>query len=473
MSKNINQYLVTLGFDLDSREGKAFLALEEEIEKKNKELGFSSEAAAKSTQKQNNAQKDRMANTKKEIDLLEKMLEVSEKLNKSGKGRADATSANGKKEPKEEEKKSSSGKSVTAPFENMKTSLGEFGQAWDSFKSGDIVSGITQSVSGAKSFKSSIDAFGEVFGKKGQQTGGLKQSLNDVFGLGKSSAKGLGKLAGGAKDAEEVAKVGNTVAKVGSTAAKVGNAAAGAADAATAGAAEAAGADAAVAAAGSVVAPIALAAVAVGQTLFNMSSGVADTTTHIETMSRQLGISDQAAYQLNGTLNAMGKTTDDMDEIQNNPILSKQFDAIQQQAAGQNQDKVLEGGKVWAEGTGTQVAKFNQSMGYLGDLISSNVAQATNPFFEGLFGALNDGAEGLIDSLGGKADNSASDSSYAPQQAYYSSSYAEGTKIEVSPTINVTANSGNAQEIGSATSDAITGTMNNGALVRCVRGLNR
>ncbi len=469
MSKNINQYLVTLGFDLDSREGKAFLALEEEIEKKNKELGFSSEAAAKSTQKQNNAQKDRMANTKKEIDLLEKMLEVSEKLNKSGKGRADATSANGKKEPKEEEKKSSSGKSVTAPFENMKTSLGEFGQAWDSFKSGDIVSGITQSVSGAKSFKSSIDAFGEVFGKKGQQTGGLKQSLNDVFGLGKSSAKGLGKLAGGAKDAEEAAKVGNTVAKVGSTAAKVGNAAAGAADAATAGAAEAAGADATVAAAGSVVAPIALAAVAVGQTLFDMSSSIADKTTRIEAMARQLGISDQAAYRLDSSLTAMGKTIDDMDEIENDPILSKQFDGLQKRAAEQDPEEAMKGGKVWEQGAGKEAAEFNakfsQSMGYLGDSINSNVAEATNPYFEAFFGFLNS----LIDPSGGNADAA----SYAPQQAYYSSSYAEGAKIEVSPTINVTANSGNAQEIGSATSDAITGTMNNGALVRYVRGLNR
>lgn len=459
MGKYIDEYLVALGFDLDSKEGKAFLALEEEIEKENKKLGFSDEAAAKSAKKRSDAQKDRIADTKEEIDLSEKMREADEKLKKSKGGGSEAApqqeekrSVRTSKPPAQEKKeqapseppapgkksptpsKPPSPKADTTQVDSLKKSIGQLGKAWDSFKNGNFITALTQGASGARSFGTYVDTLGGAFGKTNKQAGGLKKTLTDIFGSGqaKATAEGLGEAAGGAEDA---------------------------------GAAAGLSAMGAVGAAAGILSGVTL----LTKSVWNMSSGIAETTTNIETMARQLWISDSAAYQLNNTLSSMGKTTADLNEIAINPTLNQQFKNVQKQAAGQNQEEVLKAGKNFAEGPGQQFADLKENAGFLGDLLKAKFEEFSSPFLNGALGALNKGADSLIGAMGGKKDSS----TYAPQNAYYSSNYAEGAKIEISPKINVNANSSSAQDIASATTDAVTDSMNNSALVRNVRGLTR
>ena len=281
MSKYLEEYLVSLGFDLDSEEGKKYLALEEEIEKENKQLGASDEDAAKSAKKRSDAQKSRIADTKDEISLKEKMREADEKLKKSKVGGGEAAPGQEGKGPKE--KKPISQKSDTAQFDSLKTSIGQLGKAWDSFRSGNFVTALTQGTAGAKSFGSYIDSLSGAFGKTNKQAGTLKKTLADMFGSGpaKSAASGLSDVAEGAETA-------------------------GASGLALTG----------------VTAGIAAGVILVAKSAWDMADGMAQANTNIETMARQLWISDSAAYQLNNTLSAMGKTTADLNEIAINPALN-------------------------------------------------------------------------------------------------------------------------------------------------------
>ena len=464
MGKYIDEYLVALGFDLDSKEGKAFLALEEEIEKENKELGFSDEAVAKSAKKRSDAQKGRIADTKEEIDLSEKMREADEKLKKSKGGGSEAApqqeekrSVRTSKPPAQEKKeqapseppapgkksptpsKPPSPKADTTQVDSLKKSIGQLGKAWDSFRNGNFITALTQGASGARSFGTYVDTLGGAFGKTNKQAGGLKKTLTDIFG-GKASdaaASGLGDIAESAAATEDAA-TGAAVA-AGSAAGPIGLA----------------------------IVAAAAAAAKVGKSFVNMSDSIADANTNIETMARQLWISDSAAYQLNNSLGAMGKTTADLNEIAINPTLNARFKTLQQQAAGQDNTKIQKAGKDWAD-VQTEWDKFTQSATHAVDTVKANIIESLAPDIKADIGGLGQAANAAD-----KALNGGNSSTYAPQNAYYSSNYAEGAKIEISPRINVNANSSSAQDIASATTNAVTDSMNNSALVRNVRGLTR
>lgn len=441
MSKYLEEYLVSLGFDLDSEEGKKYLALEEEIEKKNKELGSSDEAAAKSAKKRSVAQKNRIADTKEEINLANE---------KSKRGAGETVPQQQEKGPKG--KTPPTRKSDTAQFDSLKTSIGQLGKAWDSFRSGNFVTALTQGTSGAKSFGSYIDSLSGAFGKTNKQAGTLKKTLADMFGSGqaKSAASGLSDVAEGAETA-------------------------GASGLALTG----------------VTAGIAAGVILVAKSAWDMADGLALANTNIETMARQLWISDSAAYQLNNTLSAMGKTTADLNEIAINPALNEQFKTLQeyQKTYAQLPSDFKEVNDAFVRDVETPTKEWQLQFDVWEKSVEENLQKNMILLFGGDkdLGLKNSGKD-VTYQIGANGPelsltpdflskvfpglfNKGKES--APQNAQYTSSYAEGARIVVSPNITVNANSDSAKDIASATTDAVTESMNNSALVRNTRGPNR
>lgn len=474
MSKYIEEYLVALGFDLNSEQGKEYLSMCNELEKKQKELEKAGKSASDQAKKQSDAQKGRIADTKEEIDLKEKMRAANEKARQSVKTEAvvkevprqkerpsaapeqpsgrtrrrpsqapPPTSPKGRPAPAEQGnpappsgKTASKGKApVTSrqdvsAFDSLKESVGDLAKAWENFKRGNIFAAFSQGASGARQFGNYVDTLGGSFGKTSKQAGALKKNLVDMFGSkeAKASAAGIGEAAEGAGEA-----------------------------------ATGAGISAAGAAAG-----IAAGITLTTKAIWGMSNGLTDANTNIETMARKLWISDSAAWQLNSTLSAMGKTTADLNDIAINPTLNKQFKTLQQQAGQYDYSGIGKASEKWAE-VQSQWQQVNLNAEIAKNGLTAKVEDFFAPLFDNVLKGWNAIEGKMADTLGGRKDSSV----YAPQNASYSSNYAEGAKVTVAPTINVDANSDDAQDIADKTSEAVGQSLNDSALIRNVRGLGR
>ena len=340
-------------------------------------------------------------------------------------------------------KEQSAKKNFTQPISELKKSIQELERSWENFKVGKILSSVITGASGAKSFSQYMGSVGQSFKAADKQAGSFGKTVGSIFG-GQSAVDAA---SGGISDA--AGSIGDAVGSLGGAGKVLGTAGAGA---------TAAGIG------------IAAAVVATGKAIWDMSNGLADANTNIETMSRRLWISESAAYQLNSTLGAMGKTTADLNEIAINPTLNKRYKELQKQAKGQDNTKAQKGAEAWA-GVQIEWDKFKENMSHIGNSVKGDFASAVAPGLEKVLGALSDTAGGVDKMISGSKKSPST--AYAPQSAYYNSNYAEGAKVEIKPTINVKADSNNAVDIGKAAANSTSQVINDSTLVRNVRGLNR
>jgi hypothetical protein len=340
-------------------------------------------------------------------------------------------------------KEQSAKKNFTQPISELKKSIQELERSWENFKVGKILSSVITGASGAKSFSQYMGSVGQSFKAADKQAGSFGKTVGSIFG-GQSAVDAA---SGGISDA--AGSIGDAVGSLGGAGKVLGTAGAGA---------TAAGIG------------IAAAVVATGKAIWDMSNGLADANTNIETMSRRLWISESAAYQLNSTLGAMGKTTADLNEIAINPTLNKRYKELQKQAKGQDNTKAQKGAEAWA-GVQIEWDKFKENMSHIGNSVKGDIASAVAPGLERVLGALSNTAGGVDKMISGSKKSPST--AYAPQSAYYNSNYAEGAKVEIKPTINVKADSNNAVDIGKAAANSTSQVINDSTLVRNVRGLNR
>lgn len=493
MGKYIDEYLIALGYDLNDENAKKFLKIQDEIEKRNKELGVSDKSALKQEKENSEAQKKRIKDTKDEIDSTEKLRKANDKLNESRKNsektpetapsggnppppkkppaappgepsqppehrrkrrqeaaphqvkQTSAKAASQKREvpPKgqkttQERSKDSEGTDTDKKLKqlnnlnNLKKAFSDLERSWASAKNGNFVSALLQGASGTKHFNSYMNNLGGSFNKTNKQAGDFKKTLSGIFG-----DKAASSAAEGASDAIEGTGEAAGISGLGVIGAAAG-----------------------------VTAGVALMAKAI----WGMSNGFANANTNIETMARELWITDSAAYGLNSTLSAMGKTTADLNEIALNPTLNKQFKEVQEHTSKYNTKKEAQAAADWARDVQTPGYELKADLGQVGATIQANMAEKTKGFFGWLFGSLDEGVDSLLGTLGGKESDA---SAYAPQSSYYNSNYAEGAKITVAPNINVTSKSDDAPSVGQAAADGVSQSMNNSALIRNTRGLNR
>ena len=334
-------------------------------------------------------------------------------------------------------------KNFTQPISELKKSIQELERSWENFKAGKILSSVITGASGAKSFSQYMGSVGQSFKAADKQAGSFGKTVGSIFG-GQSAVDAA---SGGISDA--AGSIGDAAGSLGGAGEALGTAGAGA---------TAAGIG------------IAAAVVATGKAIWDMSNGLADANTNIETMSRRLWISESAAYQLNSTLGAMGKTTADLNEIAINPTLNKRYKELQKQAKGQDNTKAQKGAEAWA-GVQIEWDKFKENMSHIGNSVKGDFASAVAPGLERVLGALSNTAGGVDKMISGSKKSPST--AYAPQSAYYNSNYAEGAKVEIKPTINVKADSNNAVDIGKAAANSTSQVINDSTLVRNVRGLNR
>ena len=257
-------------------------------------------------------------------------------------------------------------KNFTQPISELKKSIQELERSWENFKVGKILSSVITGASGAKSFSQYMGSVGQSFKAADKQAGSFGKTVGSIFG-GQSAVDAA---SGGISDA--AGSIGDAAGSLGGAGEALGTAGAGA---------TAAGIG------------IAAAVVATGKAIWDMSNGLADANTNIETMSRRLWISESAAYQLNSTLGAMGKTTADLNEIAINPTLNKRYKELQKQAKGQDNTKAQKGAEAWA-GVQIEWDKFKENMSHIGNSVKGDFASAVAPGLEKVLGALSDTAGG-------------------------------------------------------------------------------
>lgn len=484
MSKYIEEYLVELGFDLNSEQGKEYLKICNEIDKKQKDLEKSGKSASEQAQKTSEAQKNVIDGNNRESESIDKLNEsrrkshnpphpantsaprpvqqveeVTEeepqetvqqpqkaKKSKPKKGKSSRpveTAYQPKQSPKQtptpnfpkrnERQKVKEDKTAVEYMGGLEKSLRQLGTAWVQFERGNIFGAFKSGASSVQSFHNYMNNLGTSFSATNTKAGGLKKTLGDLFG-GKAAQSAVTNLAG-----------------AGSEAVEAGESAAGLS------------AGAALGAAGGIAAGVTLTTKAI----WNMADGLAQANTNVETMARQLWITDSAAMQLSGTLNAMGKTTADLNEISINPTLNAQFKELQKNAQSYTDtQKIQSSSDKWAKEVETPWEILQQNLAHRGQEFQSFLQTFTGPAFSSILNTLNSG----MGSNTSASQNAAS--TYAPQNYSYSTMN-EGAKITYSPKINVQANSSSAQDIADATAQAAQQSFSEAALIKNIQGMGR
>ena len=507
MSKYIEEYLVSLGFDLDSTQGKQYLSMCNELENRQNSLVKAGESATAQAKKQGDVQKGRISDDKDEIRLMGQMEEASRRL-KQLDGLTSTTTvktvnqeetAPASKSPAPEPAavpkysphnlpitpKTPTGQAaappVVPPSPSPKVSAPEpAGKTPEDRKQQDYQK------QRDKHDKKQISLMGDLEGTLKQVGVALLQlERGNILGAAIQGTKGVqqfvqllnraGASAESAKCRDGVVQktVSGLLKKKISGGAPISIPAE---DAAGAGAEDAAAGGASMAglAAGAVVVAAAFAKIA--GSIYNMGEDLAQTNIQIETMSKQLWISSNDAYQLNGTLSAMGKTTADLNEIAINPTLRQQFNDLQEFEKSQLQlPKDFDAtAQTWAKDVDTPLAEIKALWGYLqkiaGYKVEQGLGEKLGGFLEGVKGWMQ--AEGLIHGLITPEQLKQQTTPPASNTSY--SSYTEGAKINFSPHIEVkAADPSNAQSVGNAALQGTQQAFKEAALIKSVQGLNR
>lgn len=444
----IEEYLVSLGFDLDSDTGKEYRKMLDDLEKKQKDFDKGNASADK--KRQDDAKK-RVTDTKKENDSLVDVQKTMQQI------------------------------------AALSAELGE----------GNVFGSLLAGASTVKTLQSFLENLGESLEKTDAKGGKFGQTISSIFNKPKK-ASGYAE----SKEAAKGAQAGAAEAK-GIQAGITGE---------TAGAAEGMGASGALGGAAAAVLPVAIAAaaiaatIAIGKAISDLTNGLAETAIDIETMSKKMWITDSAAWKLNNTLTAMGKTTADLNEIALNSTLRQQFNDLQKFQAENLKlpADFEETAKEWAIGVGESSEKLNAANTYMKQIASYDLQKAFEPFvatwYEFWTGIALD--IGKVGEPIGKAIDKIKDfllsigvleqdknvsvatanasttglingATYAPQMSSYTTANTGNLTIQNTPTVNVYPTSGDPQSIGSAAADAVGASLDDVALIKSVQGMSR
>lgn len=495
MAKYLDEYLVALGFDLNSDQGKEYLKMCDDIEERNKRLEKSGKSVSDQAQKSADAQQTAINGNRQQNDSENQLYESRKRRKRApqeapqpAKSEPVSTPA----EPVSQPVKATTEEEVPQPqptttyqtpkqkkeqpqpqkappkqpmepvyqqnsIKGLTQSFQQLGNAWVQFQRGNIFSAFEQGASSVRSFQNYVNNLTPGFSNADTKAAKLSKTLHGLFG---------------GKEVEALGAAGKEATEAGGTAAGMG-------------------ATAALGIAGGIASGVAITAKAV----WNMSDGLAQANTDVETMARKLWTTDSAAWQLNNTLSAMGKTTADLNDIAINPTLNKQFQTLQdyQKTYAKLPGDFQQVNEDFVDKVETPVKETQLQVGVLGETFKSNLQKMALSMFgnngednakgmtENLYGAIGGLANspGILGEIGkmflpseSSSKSAPVTSTYAPQSYSYTTSN-QGGNVTYSPHIEVNANSGNAQDIASATADATQKSFDNAALLKNVQGMYR
>jgi len=423
----IEEYLVSLGFDLDSDTGKEYKKTLEDIEKRQKDFDKGNASADK--KRQDDAKK-RVTDTKKENDNLVDVRKTMQQI------------------------------------AGLSKELGE----------GNIFGSLLAGASSARTLQTFLENIGESLESTDKKGGKVGQTLSAIFDKPK-------KASGYAEGKEQAKGAQAGAAEAKGIQAGITGEAAGATEAGGGALAGAAGAVLPVAIAAAVIA----ATVAIGKAFSDLTNGLSQEAIDIETMSKQMWITDSAAWQLNNTLTAMKKTTADLSEIALNPTLRQQFNDLQNyQSSIKLPADFQDTAKKWAVGVGEGSEKLKVANEYMKQIASYDLQKAFEPFVEGWYKFWTGFALDIDKLLGLKVNKSSTATSsavsttglingatYAPQTSSYTTANTGNLTVHNTPTVNVYTSSDDPQSIGNAAAGAVSSSMEDVALLKSVQGMSR
>lgn len=473
MSKYVEDYLISLGFDLDSDEGKKYLDIVNKINSQNQE-------SAKSTNKQTDSVKQQIS-----------------------------------------------------AFKDFQNTTRQLSKTWSSFSGGNIFGAFVSGMQSFNAIKSMINGFQNPFADLFKNTGTDKAKSDmgdfaktmDGFDRSKDvnattkALQGMGKEFSDSNRSAMAFRSTIVATFGGGETAEGAGAAAGAAGGISAGAV----------AVGEAVG-LAAAVVAVSVACFKMADGLAQANTQIESMAAKFWITNSAAWQLNNTLGAMGKSTADLNDIALNPVLRNQFKDLQQYQKQflQLPKDFKNVNEQWSQSVTLPMEKMKLTGEYIKEMTSYNLQKALVGPMTDLFNILvpleqawakmaeeigdvinkisslykNSLAAKLLE-LGGMAMNGGGKttsqskqkasspqsqlndynfqwasnmpqaSTYAPQSSTTSNANDNSVNINSSPSINVYAPSSNPQSIGQAAASGVKTATDEMALIKSMQGVAR
>ena len=470
MAKYLEEYLIALGFDVNSEQGQEYLRTVEDLDKEYEKLQRSDKSVADQSSKTTSAQKDRILNTQKEIDSVNDLSEAKRKLNQTPeqepapqkqttpnpaeapetptespqRDRRTTTKPNAPRveKPSEDDtkhkKKVDNTKQEINILGDLERSVRQVGSAWAQLQEGNIFAAFIQGASGVRAFNNYIENVSSAFGESDKKAAAFGKTLSGIFGTGVKQAGELGEAGASAGEA-------------------VGGAAAAGAIGVTAG----------------VAAAVALTAKAA----YDMGEGIAEANTNVETMARQLWITNDAAWKLNNTLGAMGKSTADLNTIAINPVLNEQFKTLQEyqktqlQLPSDYQQTAEQYAKEVGESRGEQKLALNNLMQKIG----YESEKALKPYITWTY----DFSKNVLNWLGGNkspttanpVQNQMNPSSYAPQTS--NNTTYQGANVTYAPHIEVHAESSSPDDIASAVSDSVQQNFAEAQMIKNLQGLSR
>jgi hypothetical protein len=448
MAKYIEEYLVSLGYDLDSTDGKEYQKMLDDISKRQKNLDDESK---KSSDTQKNESKKRTDNRKQENNAMIDMEKTIKQL------------------------------------AGLSSKLGE----------GDIFGSFLSGAASIKTLEKLMNGLSDSIKETKNQSSGLGDTLSDVMNRTRRGRARRNSSAGrtdSATDYRASAEQGagfqsGQTSQLSLESGMTGSAVAAAEGGSLAGAA-------------AVAIPVAIAAAATAAVvaMAKMADSLANANIEVETMSKKMWITDSSAWKLNNTLQAMGKTTEDLNDIALNDTLRKQFNDLQayQEETLQLPSDFVDANEKWALSVGEANQKLSASWLHLKEVASYNFEKTFGPGISNLENNLADFITQLSDGTfftkdyWVRSDDSTSKSTgtdssvvssaigtvsngsnYAPQSSSYATSNSSNMTVTSSPTINVYPQSGDPQAIANATSDTFISSFNDIALIKNLQSASR
>jgi hypothetical protein len=274
----LEEYLVSLGFDLNSKDGQDYIKMLDEISRRQKEAEKSGQAADAQSAREHTNSRRRVEDGRKEIDVMRSMEAAGSRLNR----------------------------------------------IMDEISQGNPFGAIVSGIQGVNFFAEFIKSLGQQQAPELQNAAPRGQQNNTA--PGGQQPQQQTNTAGAEQLAAQAAQEGIRTEQ-GLAAGMTGQAASGATAGAGGGAGVLSGIGAAAGPAAAVVAVVA-AVTALAVSAEKLAEGISEVNTGIETMSRRMWITDSEAWKLQNTLTAMGKTLGDLNDIALNPILRQQFNEL-------------------------------------------------------------------------------------------------------------------------------------------------
>lgn len=134
--------------------------------------------------------------------------------------------------------------------------------------------------------------------------------------------------------------------------------------------------------------------------MYDLADGVSTANTNIESMAAKMWISYGAAWQLQNTLSAMGKTTADLNDIALNPTLREQFKTLQdfQKSQLQLPADFQTVNQQWAQSVQLPEQELKETLQYIQEIAGYDLSRAfAGPLNTGLTAALKTAEEAAND----------------------------------------------------------------------------